>query len=477
MNSKFPHIPKADRKNILLLADDITMHSGIATMARQIVIGTAHHFNWYNLGAANNHPNLGKMFDLSPQVNAKVGIDDASVLMQPNNGYGNIIQVRGLIKKLNPDAIMIFTDPRYWTWLFEMEREIRSQGIPIIYYNIWDAYPAPMYNKDYYASCDALLGISKQTVNINKLVLGDLAEDKIIKYVPHGINPSEFFPIEADNPVLNEFKDKLFGEGVRYEYSVLFNSRNMRRKQPSDVILSWRKFTDKIGVEAAKKCVLVMHTDISNPHGTDLGAVADYFKTEGLNVIFSTSKLSTPQMNMLYNCVDATMLISSNEGWGLSLTESMMAGKMIIANTTGGMQDQMKFVDDSGDWIDFDDVFLSNNIGKYRRAGKWAVPVFPACLSVQGSPQTPYIFDERCSTDDVCNALSYIWTMKPEERAANGMLGREWVLSEESGMTAQAMSDGIIEGIEQTFAKFKPRPKYETFKIGELEPYRIPHKI
>ena len=40
----------------------------------------------------------------------------------------------------------------------------------------------------YYESCDILLGISKQTENINRLVLlGDKAKDKIIAYVPHGI--------------------------------------------------------------------------------------------------------------------------------------------------------------------------------------------------------------------------------------------------------------------------------------------------
>jgi hypothetical protein len=50
--------------------------------------------------------------------------------------------------------------------------------VPIIYLNIWDDYPAPMYNKAFYESCDTLLGISKQTVNINKMVLGDKAKNK-----------------------------------------------------------------------------------------------------------------------------------------------------------------------------------------------------------------------------------------------------------------------------------------------------------
>ena len=76
-----------------------------------------------------------------------------------------------------------------------MEHEIRRK-IPIAYLNIWDNYPAPMYNKEYYESCDALFGISKQTVNINKLVLGNKSKGKIIKYIPHGLNDKIFSPLE-----------------------------------------------------------------------------------------------------------------------------------------------------------------------------------------------------------------------------------------------------------------------------------------
>jgi hypothetical protein len=36
-----------------------------------------------------------------------------------------------------PDAILHFTDPRFWGWLYSIEHEIR-QNIPLMYYNIWD---------------------------------------------------------------------------------------------------------------------------------------------------------------------------------------------------------------------------------------------------------------------------------------------------------------------------------------------------
>ena len=63
-------------------------------------------------------------------------------------------------------------------------------------------------------------------------------------------------------------------------------------------------------------------------------------------------KNESKYINILYNIADVTVLPTSNEGWGLALTEAMMAGKMIIANVTGGMQDQMRFENEKGEWID-----------------------------------------------------------------------------------------------------------------------------
>ena len=46
------YVPKDQRKKILLMCDDIRTHSGIGTVAKEIVLHTAHHFNYANLGAA-----------------------------------------------------------------------------------------------------------------------------------------------------------------------------------------------------------------------------------------------------------------------------------------------------------------------------------------------------------------------------------------------------------------------------------------
>lgn len=470
------YIAKADRKKILLLCDDIRMHSGIATMAREIVMKSAHKFNWFNVGAAINHPEKGKVLDLSQDINKQLKIEDADVKIQPNNGYGDAMLIRTLLKKEKPDAIFIFTDPRYWTWLFEIEREIRST-IPIVWLNIWDDYPAPKYNENYYDSVDGLLGISKQTVNINKLVLGSKADNKVIKYVPHGIDSNIFKPVDKTDPKFVDFKKNLFKD-KDIEFVLFYNSRNIHRKRPSDTILAFKIFCDSIGKEKAKKCALVMHTAASDNNGTDLRAVKQAIcDPEYVNVYFSQDRLNPDQMNLLYNIADANILISSNEGWGLSLTESMMAGTMIIPNVTGGMQDQCRFEDENGEWIDFDADFPSNHRGTYKKCGEWALPVFPSNISLAGSPTTPYIFDDRCSSEDAADAIKQVYDLGKEERTKKGLAGREWAMSEEAMMSADAMVSNITEAIEDTFEKFIPRPSYEVHKSETRGSKYVEHKI
>ena len=478
MKEKFRYLKQEDRKKILLLCDDIRMHSGIGTMGKEIVLGTAHHFNWVNLGGAINHPQKGQILDLSDEVNKQTGIDDSYIKVIPNNGYGDAKIVRELIRMENPDAIFIFTDPRYWTWLFEMEREIRNK-IPLFYLNIWDDYPAPLYNKNFYESCDVLMAISKQTKNINELVLGDKALDKIIEYVPHGINTNYFFPIKADHEdfdKLQEFKKKVL-QDKEYEFVVFYNSRNIRRKSTADSIFAYSQFCEKIGKEKAKKCAFILHTTPVDPNGTDLYAVREAFcDPEYVNVYFSTDRLETAQLNLLYNIADVTMQLSSNEGWGLALTESLTTGTMIVANVTGGMQDQMRFSKD-GKWVDFSADFPSNHRGTIKEHGEWAEPVFPSNISVAGSPPTPYIFDDRCSAEDAAQALAKVYNFGKEERERRGEEGRRWATGDEAKFTAAHMADSTIEILDRGFENFRPRPAYDFFTIEERPAKKLTHKL
>ena len=83
-----------------------------------------------------NHPEEGKMADMSQLMKQETGIKDAYLRIYPVSGYGSPDVLREVMAIERPDAILHYTDPRFWMWLYQMEHEIRTQ-IPIFYNNIW----------------------------------------------------------------------------------------------------------------------------------------------------------------------------------------------------------------------------------------------------------------------------------------------------------------------------------------------------
>ena len=477
MNKDFKYIPKDKRKKIMLIADDIRVHSGVATVAKEIVLKTCQHFNWVNVAGAIKHPEKGKRLDLSKDTADLSGVEDASVMIYPVDGYGDPRIIREILNIERPNAILLITDPRYFMHIWNMEQEIRKQ-IPIAYLNIWDDYPAPMYNRPYYEACDLLMGISKQTVNINKLVLEGKEKNKIFKYVPHGLDHNIYKPIDKDDPDFIEWKNNTFGK-EKYDFILFFNSRNIRRKQIPDTMLAFRAFLDSLPKEKAKKCLLMMHTEYITDAGTHLGKVKEYLFDENYfhNIKFSLNKVDNKQLNYLYNAADCQVLITCNEGWGLTLTEAMLSGTPIIANTTGGMQDQMRFIDNDGKWFEPDANVPSNHRGTYKKHGEWAFPVYPTSRSIQGSPPTPYIFDDRCAWEDVTERIKEVYELGPEERERRGLAGREWALSNEAGFTAEQQGKRVIEAFDELFKTWKPREKYEIVNATKYKGKFLNHKI
>ena len=91
---KLPKLVKIDpnkpkKKKILLLSDDLRMHSGIGTMSKEFVFGTIDKYDWVQLGAAVEHPEAGKIFDLDESIRKETGVKDASLKIYANSGYGN----------------------------------------------------------------------------------------------------------------------------------------------------------------------------------------------------------------------------------------------------------------------------------------------------------------------------------------------------------------------------------------------------
>ena len=137
----------------------------------------------------------------------------------------------------------------------------------------------------------------------------------------------------------------------------------------------------------------------------------------------------------------------------------------------------MRFEDENGKWLDFDINLPSNHFGTYKKHGEWAVPIYPNNISLIGSPLTPYIYDDRADFRDIKKALLEVYNLTPEERDRRGMLGRQWVLSDESMMTANKMCDNVLKILDKLVSTWKPRSEYEFIKFEKLKSKKSPHKL
>ena len=457
---------------ILLLSDDLRLHSGIATMSKEMVLHTAHKYDWLQVGAAVKHPDEGKFFDVSDDVNEELGIDHASVRIIPQSGYGNQDLIRQILINEDVEAILHFTDPRFWGWLYAMEDEIRKH-IPILYLNIWDDLPDPMWNAPFYGSCDLLMSISKQTYGINKRVMekyGEHYDDWQMKYVPHGVS-------EKFKPIFNTLdgKEKIQRMRQRLEiptykdFILLWNNRNIRRKSPGDVILAYKEFCDTLTKDEAKNCLLLLHTQPVDENGTNLLEVIENVCPD-YDIQFTNNQFSTKELNTLYNLADVNLNIASNEGFGLSSCESVNAGTPIIVNVTGGLQDQCNFTIDGKyiteeQYIELGSLHNRKDLPQNLSWGSWVNPVWPSNRSLQGSVPTPYIFDDRCSYEDVAKAIRQWYDTLPDRRNECGLEGSEWMKSKEAGMSAKNMGERYIDAIDGVFKNWKPKTELVLWKV------------
>ena len=464
-----------DKKKILLLSDDMRMSSGVGTMSREFVLGTLKEYDWVQVGGAIKHPDEGKIVDMNESVRKDTGIEDAYLKIYPVSGYGSSSIVKQVIELENGvDAILHYTDPRFWGWLYQMEHELR-QTTPIFYYNIWDDLPYPRWNEPFYESCDLIMNISKQTVNIvDNVCQIKPRTDWDNTYVPHGINEKNFYPVTPLNTKewgdLLQFKRNVT-QNKDYEFIVFWNNRNIRRKLPGDVIMAYKQFCDMLPKEQSDKCALIMHTQPRDENGTDLPEVVREL-CPNYDVIFSHKKLDDKQLCYLYNIADVQINMASNEGFGLTTCEALMCGTPISVTVTGGLQDQVgfkykdKFITyEDYSWIDslHDDKKWKDN--EDLTWGDWCKPIWPSNRSLQGSIPTPYIYDDRPRSDDFADAIKEWYDMGKEKREECGRLGHEFVMSDDAMMSATAMSNNFVSHMNTAFEKWTPRKRFTMHEV------------
>lgn len=81
---------------------------------------------------------------------------------------------------------------------------------------------------------------------------------------------------------------------------------------------------------------------------------------------------------------------------------------------------------------------------------------------MNGSPITPYIFDDRVNDGEVADAIATVYSWSKEERKRRGLEGRQFAME---NLSSEVMCNKMIEGIDKTLETFQPRKRFDLYKI------------
>jgi len=381
------------KKKIILLSDHALSTSGVGVQSRHLIEGLLSKYpgewSFKQFGAAIQH---------SDYETVAVSED---FIIKPIDGFGDPDLIRVTLASEQPDAIFLFTDPRFFIWLFEMEDEIH-QMCPIVWWHVWDNRPLPKYNEVLYESTDLINCHSYLTYEI----CSEMFPEKT-NFIPHSL-PGEIFHPLSDNEIIN-YRKQVIGPERADHFVAFWINRNAKRKRPGDLLWAWKIFLDKLEAgHGHRNATLLMHTDPVDQEGPNLYSITEMLDITD-NVVFSTERISFEQINVLHNISDTCVNISFAEGFGLSTLESMQCAKPIIAVKTGG---------------------LTRQVVDHRDGSENGVALSVDLQSIVGSQSVPYIYEDYTSTENIANGFLKLYDMGPEARKELGLKARDYVLDE-----------------------------------------------
>ena len=374
-----------------MLSDHMLSTSGVGCQSRFLSYGLVSKGEWEikQLGAAIKHEN----YDIHQP--------HPDILIKPIDGFGDRNILRQLLVTEKPDVLLLFTDPRFFVWVWQMEDEIH-QVCPIAYWHVWDNDPYPSFNSVFYEGTDLINCHSYKTF---ELVNSKFPEKT--NFIPHALPEDIFYPMSKEETARQ--KKNLMGEAKKDHFTGLWINRNAKRKRPNDVLMSWKLFLDQLQEKYGhKNAQLIMHTDPNDQEGPNLTTTLEMLDIVD-NVIISPGRVEFPQMNILHNISDFCINIALNEGFGLATLEAMQTGNPIIAQKTGG---------------------LTRQVVDHRDGSENGVGIDPDVRSLVGSQGVPYIYEDYCTNENSAAAIMKLYELGPEKRAALGKKARDYVLSE-----------------------------------------------
>ena len=401
------------KKKIVVLSDHALSTSGVGVQTRHLIEGLLKKdkYSFRQFGAALKHNDY-----------RTVVVND-DFIIKPIDGFGDRETLRVTIASERPDAILIFTDPRFFIWLFEMEDEIH-QMCPIVWWHVWDNEPYPKFNEPLYRATDLINCHSHHTYTQLK---GRFPEK--VNFIPHTV-PDNIFRKLPENEVFNN-KKNILGPGKEDHFVGIWVNRNAKRKRSSDVVHAWAMFLENLELKHGHRdATLIMHCDPYDHEGSNLVQVSEMFGVHN-NIIFSSERLDFQQMNILYNVSDFCLNISFAEGFGLSTLEAMMTGTPIIAQTTGG---------------------LTRQVVDHRDNTENGFALKTEFRTLVGSQGVPYIYEDYVSTESTADAIMKMYSLSDEDRKSLSKKVLDYVDEE---FKYQNMIDAWDKTLTQTIENWK----------------------
>ena len=413
------------KKKVLVLSDHALSTSGVGTQTRHLIMGLLEKNNDWSFrqfGAALKHNDY-----------RTVVVND-DFIIKPIDGFGDRETLRVTLATEKPDVVLIFTDPRFFIWLFEMEDEIH-QVCPIAWWHVWDNKPFPEYNKTLYESTDA--------INCHSYLTYEMLKEHFpnkTKFIPHSIPDNIFHPL-SENERLT-FKKQILGENRSDHFVGIWVNRNAKRKRPNDVLMSWKLFLDNLEKEKGhRNATLILHTDPTDNEGPNLLVTAEMLDIQD-TIFFSRDRLEFDKMNILYNISDFCLNISYAEDFGLSTLECMQAGKPIIAIKTGG---------------------LTRQVVDHRDGTENGVALDVTCKSLVGSQQVPYIYEDYVSCEEVASAIFRLSDMSKDSYTELCNKVKSYVSSEFAYKTTIDLWDESLKDLCENWRENYERWNCKTF--------------
>lgn len=412
----------AQKKKILMLCDHPLATSGVSTQARWLIAGLLNtgKYTFRVFGGAIKHEKYDTI------------VVNPDFIIKPTDGFGNRDLLRNVLATERPDALVLFTDPRFFIWVWEMEDEIH-QICPIAYNHLWDNPPWPEYNRVLYESTDLINCINYPTYEM----VSQRFPEKT-NYIPHAV-PAECFRKLSDADT-KTMRRNVLGPKKEDDFVILYVSRNARRKMPGDILVSFKQFLTELETKHGhRKATLMMHTDPLDPEGPNLLHVIDMLHLND-HIIFSKDRIGFPEMNALYNVSDVVINRSCNEGFGLSVLEAKMAEKPVIALKTGG---------------------LTRQVVDHVTGEEYGIGLDPDVRCLVGNQLVPYIYEDFVSHERVAQAFMKVYEMGPEKRAVIGAASRQHALRDYN-------VDNLIKAWDESLTKLFTQHKRQPWRHVEL---------